>query len=139
MQWGVVKQNNGLIYNVHNFTNQIAFCNTVENGGIAFINNGEIRRCSNHSSINPNYCSHNIDDSKAGGIVGLNNGIIDSCQNYNGESIAYDGYFGGIAAINKGQIRYSINHAKSVKYNTSTRTSSGASSADPSQALIQAK
>ena len=125
VQWGVVKQNNGLIYNVHNFTNQIAFCNTVENGGIAFINNGEIRRCSNHSSINPNYCSHNIDDSKAGGIVGLNNGIIDSCQNYNGESIAYDGYFGGIAAINKGQIRYSINHAKSVKYNTSTRTSSG--------------
>ena len=125
VQWGVVKQNNGLIYNVHNFTNQIAFCNTVENGGIAFINNGEIRRCSNHSSINPNYCSHNIDDSKAGGIVGLNNGIIDSCQNYNGESIAYDGYFGGIAAINKGQSRYSINHAKSVKYNTSTRTSSG--------------
>ena len=90
-----------------------------ENGGIAFINNGEIRRCSNHSSVPQ--CTGGY----AGGIVGLNNGIIDSCQNYNGESTAYDGYFGGIAAINKGQIRYSINHAKSVEHNTTTQTSSG--------------
>ena len=120
IQWGFVKQNNGLIYNVHNFTNQIVpDCNMKENGGIAFINNGEIRRCSNHSSVPQ--CTGGY----AGGIVGLNNGIIDSCQNYNGESTAYDGYFGGIAAINKGQIRYSINHAKSVEHNTSTQTSSG--------------
>lgn len=120
IQWGFVKQNNGLIYNVHNFTNQIVpDCNMKENGGIAFINNGEIRRCSNHSSVPQ--CTGGY----AGGIVGLNNGIIDSCQNYNGESTAYDGYFGGIAAINKGQIRYSINHAKSVEHNTTTQTSSG--------------
>lgn len=123
IQWGFVKQNNGLIYNVHNFTNQIVpDCNMKENGGIAFINNGEIRRCSNHSSSVPQCI---IGGYATGGIVGLNNGIIDSCQNYNGESTAYDGYFGGIAAINKGQIRYSINHAKSVEHNTSTQTSSG--------------
>lgn len=121
-QWGFVKWNNGLIYNVHNFTNR-TFALTTEIGGIAFINNGEIRRSTNHSSI----VSDN-DSGKAGGIAGLNNGIIDSCQNYNGTSNVHKnsgGYMGGIVATNKGQIRYSINHAKSAESKIASRTTLG--------------